>query len=220
MCIKQIKTGEVKYIMKTILLDCDGVILDYETEFIKHYTDKLKLNNKNKNIPNISLKSFEAFFNLPSEEITNMLKHFNNSEMFENLEPVKDAGKILKKLHHLGFKLYVITSCGNSKDIIQKREKNLLNKIGNIFADIVYLPLRSSKYEALFKWKNSGYYWIDDHVKNCKIGDKLGLNSFMFRTDFNKNILYPSIEHWQHFYNIIQNEHQYKEKIRSFAFGM
>lgn len=187
--------------MKTILLDCDGVILDHVTVFHELHEHLIVHENRP-----TQYKNFNCYFNLGDTEVNKMVTKFNNSKQFGTLPAIKDAKEVLNNLYQDGYKIFVISSCGDSKKVIDKRTNNLHTEIGDIFEDIICLPLGANKSEVLSKWKNTNLLWVDDFLQHCKDGDILGLDSRLFKTVYNHYMDYPMINNWLEADAIIRNK--------------
>lgn len=187
--------------MKTILLDCDGVILDHMTLFHDLYKHRIVYQDR----PS-QYKSFNCYFNRDPLEVDVMVNEFNNSQHFGTLPAIDNSKEVLNNLYQDGYKIFVITACGNSNKVVDARVKNLHNEIGDIFEDIICLPLGADKTPALSKWKNTNILWIDDFVTHCKAGVALGLDSKLFKSLYNHYIEYPMIDNWLHADTIIRNK--------------
>ena len=187
--------------MKTLLLDCDGVILDFLT--VVHSKYDYLVNHENR--PE-EYYDFNCYFNIPQNDVDTMVKSFNASEEFSKIPAFKYARHVLQGLKQDGYDIFVITSCGNSSDIVDMRVKNLHNEIGDVFEDIICLPLEGDKRETLSKWKNTDVLWVDDRLHNCEVGTELGLDSMMFESIYNHYMEHPKVDNWIDLEKIIRNK--------------
>ena len=77
--------------------------------------------------------------------------------------------------------------------------------VGDVFEKIIILNPGEDKGNSLLPWKDSGYYWLEDKVKNVKLGVEMGLNTIMMRHDYNAyydNAKITKVDNWQqiHYY--------------------
>lgn len=183
---------------KRILVDVDGVLLDYFTPFTQTFNLKQIKSNVN---------SFEDAFMLAPEIILEMVDKFNHSESFSSLPPFKDAVEYITKLKEEGYIIDVITAAGRSPDIIVNRIKNLEVVFGkDTFNKYMFVEHTESKLVHLTMYQNSGFTWIEDSIKNYYLGLRCGLDSVLMDTDFNHTE--TRLQHyfnWEDIYNHITN---------------
>ena len=183
-----------------VLLDCDGVILDYDYAFLSNFSGEKNLDNTK------MANNFQELLKMDEQTILKMVTDFNESEHFEKIPAIKGARRYIRLLHNQGYNIHVITSCGNSSKNIEKRIKNLHTQIGDVFDNIICLPLHADKTETLRKWYGSKHIFVDDNPKHLQSGVDLGLFSVLFRSLFNNHINYGLIaENWWYLNNIINS---------------
>lgn len=149
-----------------LLIDCDGVLLDPVLGFSKW-----------------------VLFNFPKIDIVNIFKNnldfvnccifcFYGSKDFSNLPTIKlsvDAINYLKQY----YKLDVITTCGDNKQIREDRINNLEKKFGkHVFNEIYTLPRSSSK-DVIYKLYPNTII-IDDELPNIIDAKKCNLNHKLY----------------------------------------
>lgn len=194
------KTMDVK---KTILVDCDGVLLEWLAPF-QSYIEKQGYVKKIEGEYSIS-KSY----GVPYNEMKRHVCNFNKSEKISCLEPMRDAVEFVNKLHNEGYKFHVISSQTDDKIGRIYRRYNLLKVFGDVFHNIDEIELLScgaDKDEALSKYKDSGMYWIEDKPINAQVGNALGLRSLLMKHDHNEDYLnedIPLVNDWSEIYEII-----------------
>ena len=188
--------------MNTILLDCDGVILDYFS--VIHEKHDHLVNTENR--PTL-FNDFNCYFNIGAHTVNKLVTEFNDSPEFALLPAYQNAKEVLNSLYDDGFEIIVVTSCGDKKHIIDRRIQNLHSEIGDIFEDIICLPLEADKKDILSKWKNTNNIWVDDRLHNCETGLEVGLDSLMYETLYNHYIDFPKAEEWLHLHEIIKDKY-------------
>lgn len=162
---------------KEIILDVDGVLLDYEKAFEDYF-----------NLSPISdiYRNFTDRFGIHDDQILKMVNDFSLEKEFSMLEPFDGAIEALNELKNKGHKISIISSCGDDPYVHELRKINLLNVFGDIFDNITLIGMRLCKSNFLEKYKNTNSIWIDDTYKHYKTGIKLGLNSIWRTTKYNK----------------------------------
>ena len=103
-----------------ILVDCDGVLCDWEYSFTQYM--------HHKGIPTVDDSQYNVGnrFGLTVEEGKNMVREFNDSAAIAFLPPLRDAVYYMKRLNMLhGYKFHVITSLSTNKYAQKLRIQNL-----------------------------------------------------------------------------------------------
>jgi len=144
--------------MKLILIDCDGVLLNWK-------------------------ERFESIFGSIKDSYSerNIVK-FCKSRNMENLGAITGAVEAVKFLHgELGYKFHVITHIGDSDEVKRMRMSNLISVFGAApFYKVTCIDKRVPKAEVLAEYEGTGYWWIDDYWHNVAAGMGLGLKSIHF----------------------------------------
>lgn len=200
---------------KEIILDVDGVLLDYEKAFEDYF-----------NLTPISdtYRDFTDRFGIHDDEILKMVNDFSLEKEFSMLEPFDGAIEALNSFKDKGYKISIISSCGDNPYVHELRKTNLLNVFGDIFDKITLIGMRLCKAEFLEEYKNTNSIWIDDTFKHYKSGLKLGLDSIWRTTKYNKldqkdfpeeNILCD----WKDIYSYISNSLLEKKPLKRSNFS-
>jgi FMN phosphatase YigB (HAD superfamily) len=185
---------------KIILTDIDGVWLDWEqgfTDYLEKYY-KIKRVDTSKYTAHLRWQGDE-------EQLRQLTWHFNMSSWTRYLKPFRDAQTVVPKLAQEGWKFIGITSMHEDQYSHRLREQNLKDLFGDVFEKVIVLHTGQDKDEALLPWKDSGYYWIEDKIKNVKLGVQMGLNTIMIRHEYNASYDNPKVtkvDNWQqiHYY--------------------
>ena len=160
---------------KTILTDVDGVLLDYSRGFI----DFLNIRH-----PEVNLELDVWNFGLEREEVFEYLGEFNDHDDFAALPAYGDSIQFVHKLQDLGYRFIAISTCGTENCTKQNRAQNLVREFGgDVFDEIICLPLGGSKLKALSKFDPS--YWIDDKLEHCVSGVMAGHTVFQMMHKYN-----------------------------------
>lgn len=191
---------------KVILVDCDGVLLDWEYAFgqwMKRHGYEIKEGSGH--------YLMGPKYGIDSAEAKKLIRMFNESATIRKLPPLRDAIKYVKKLHQEhGYIFHAITSLSNDQYAQHLRSKNLRELFGDTtFERYVYLDTGADKDEALAEYANTGCWWIEDKPENAEEGVRAGLNSILVGHHHNQtysNTGIPKVDNWQEIYNLITGE--------------
>ena len=185
---------------KIILVDCDGVLLDWMYAFDlwlqeRGYTKNLDESEYDRSI----------VYNTTSDKMKELIGFFNSSAAIGFLPPLRDAMYYVRKLFiEHGYVFHAITSLSKDKHAQELRTQNLKMLFGKrTFEKFVYLDTGEDKTEALTPYKDSGCFWIEDKLENAQVGRSLGLNSIVVGADHNATSEFPRYWKWKDVYNHI-----------------
>ena len=186
---------------KTILVDCDGVLLDWEYAFeawmYRHGYNKVN------NVYDMAVN-----YDMPKDDIKRLIRMFNESATIRKLPPLRDAMKYIKKLHEEhGYVFHAITSLSNDQYAQHLRTKNLRELFGDTaFERYVYLDTGADKDEALAEYEGCGCYWVEDKPENAVEGYKQGLQPILMSHAHNKDFSHDCItkvNNWKEIYEML-----------------
>ncbi|PCJ96711.1 MAG: hypothetical protein COA52_00455 [Hyphomicrobiales bacterium] len=187
--------------MKTLLVDIDGVLLDWVGGFTKWYEKNLHPNDVKIDFHHANVKDdsycLAERYGIDKELIYYYINQFNRSGAFGSLESYDGlSGKLRNLSWGKGWQIYPVSSYliddGDSKsNMIQLRERNL-NKDFPTFYHHVPLLLDSSKYNYLKAVKETllpsdRLVFVDDKPANVWDGIDLGIETYMLKQPWNKN---------------------------------
>ena len=193
---------------KIILTDADGVLLNWEYAFCcwmeQHGYTQIENGNWEYDIA--------KRFNITKEEAKAKVKVFNESAAIAFLPALRDAMYYVKRLHEEhGYEFHCITSLSLDPSAKKLRQMNLEKLFGpTAFTKLVCLDTGADKTEALRKYEDTGYYWIEDKMENAVVGLEMGLKSILIEHGFNMNDSVPvgmyKALNWKEVYEHITGE--------------
>ena len=176
---------------KIILVDCDGVLLDWEWAFAVWMEEH-----------GFSKKQGHQFeydigerYGIGKEQGRKLIKIFNESAAIGFLPPLRDAMYYVKRLHEEhGFVFHAISSLSTNEDAQELRRMNLRKLFGNTaFEKFIFLDTGADKDGVLEQYRNTGYFWVEDKITNAVVGHELGLQSLLMEHGHNMDYEHPEI---------------------------
>lgn len=116
--------------MKKIVLDTDGVILDFSSNYL-NFAEKVL---GKKLTPNSSKYTLKDFLGISEKEIKHVEYLFNKLNEWERIAPFPDTHKAIEIINEYKLEVYIVTSI--DKEHKKAREKNL-NNIGLFPKEII-----------------------------------------------------------------------------------
>ena len=192
---------------RIILVDCDGVLLDWEYAFDIY----LQTHGFNK-VPGGNLKyNIGKRYGIDYEQGKKLIKIFNESAAIGFLPPLRDAMYYVKRLHEEhGYVFHCITSLSQNENACELRRMNLRKLFGETaFEKYIFLDTGADKDEVLETYRGRGLYWVEDKITNCQVGVELGLKSILVEhghsMDFQDSAILK-VKNWKEIYNIITSD--------------
>jgi FMN phosphatase YigB (HAD superfamily) len=186
---------------KTMLVDCDGVVLNWEYAFTlwmeEHGFEAVEGGQL--------LYDIGKRFNIGDDQGKKLIKMFNESAMIGFLPPLRDAVEYVTKLADEGWEFIAITSLSTNKYAQKLRVKNLDKLFGKgTFVEVTCLATGANKDKALAKYADSGLWWVEDKVENAIAGANIGLNPLVMEHGFNMHDdAIPRVKNWKEIYEIV-----------------
>ena len=203
MMLNTLKKTQKHNPQKLILVDADGVILDWEYAFSvwmqEHGFEKTEGSQ--------FIYDIGQRYGIDHEQGRKLIKIFNESAAIGFLPPLRDAMYYVKRLHEEhGYVFHCITSLSLDANAGKLREMNLHKLFGKTaFEKITCLDTGADKHEALEHYRDSGCWWIEDKPENAEVGLDMGLRSILMEHGHNMNheCPYPVVKNWREIYAII-----------------
>jgi len=190
---------------KTILVDCDGVLLDWEYAFNGWMTRHGYTVVEGKE----TVYKINERYGIERAEGKRLTRMFNESAWIRKLPPLRDAIKYVKKLHEEhGYVFHAITSLSDDPYSQHLRTKNLIELFGpTVFERYVYLDTGADKDHALNEYAHTDCYWVEDKPENADVGDWLGLDALLVAHEHNADVItrpgVTRVLNWKEIYDII-----------------
>jgi hypothetical protein len=186
-----------------ILVDCDGVLLNWEYSFNLWMNDHgYEMVQNGSEIYHINER-----YGIQRQESKNLVRAFNESANIGFLLPFRDAIYYINMLHRKhGYMFHVITSMSNNPYAQMLRKENLIRLFGNVFDKFVFLDTGEDKDKVLAKYDGEGFYWIEDKPQNAILGSCFGLNPILMDHPYNRDedsLFYQRAVDWKNVYDII-----------------
>lgn len=168
---------------KIILVDCDGVLLDWNTSFHDWVIETFGYT-----LVDAFAYHIDKRYGLPNRDhARHLVEAFNNSSAVASLRPFRDAVAAVRSLHFRhGFRFRVISSLSSEPKALAARRKNLYAVFGvEPWEEIICLPCGAEKDEALEPFRESGLFFIEDKLENALTAKRLGIRPILLSASYN-----------------------------------
>jgi len=189
---------------KTILVDADGVIFNWEYAFNLFMEEHgFEMVDNAKLIYNIGVR-----YDISEKQGKTMIKHFNESAMIGFLPPLRDAQEYITRLADEGWNFICVTSLSTNKYAQKLRTKNIKKMFGeNTFTDFIYLGTGADKDKVLQQFEGSNMWWVEDKVENALHGKEVGLRPLVMEHGYNMDDdRVRRVKNWEEIYEIVNTE--------------
>jgi len=192
---------------KTILVDCDGVLLNWEYAFAIW----MEQHGHQKQPGAEFVYDIGSRYGMARSQGRQLIKMFNESAAIGFLPPLRDAMYYVKRLHEEhGYVFHCITSLSTDVNAQRLRDMNLRKLFGDtVFERVLCLETGADKREALEPYRDSGCWWIEDKPENAEVGLDLGLRSVLIEHGHNMdhaNERLPVVRNWREIYELITSD--------------
>ena len=189
---------------KLILVDADGVILDWEYAF----SVWMEQHGHEKQPGYQFIYDIGQQYGITKPQAKQLIKIFNESAAIGFLPALRDAMFYVKRLHEEhGYVFHCITSLSLDPNAGKLREMNLRKLFGKTaFEKIVCLDTGADKNSTLEEYADSGCWWFEDKPENAEVGLGLGLKSVIMEHGHNMSYVNPKIpvvKNWKEIYDLI-----------------
>lgn len=191
-----------------ILVDIDGVVLDWATPFYEYITNVRGY----KRLDTPVRYSVSEMFDIPLEQSNNVYNEFNERYAF-NLPPTHDSLEYMPKIsEEFGIKFHAVTKMGRNIYCMRNRIDNLI-MFGDIWSGIDFFHEHECKSDVLGRepYLNSGCMWVEDLTSNAIVGKRCGLNPILMNNPWNENDHLDGITRvysWADIYKMLNNNNK------------
>lgn len=186
---------------KTILTDCDGVLLDWEYAFGQW------MHRHGYVVQEEGIYDMDVKYGLERKESKRLIRMFNESAWMRKLPPLRDSIKYMKKLHEdHGYVFHAITSLSNDQYAQHLRCKNLRELFGqSAFERYVFLDTGADKDEVMEEYRDTGCYWVEDKPENVDVGIAVGCEGILMAHHHNLGYSGDAtrVNNWKEIYELI-----------------
>ena len=190
-------------LQKIILVDADGVLLDWEYAF----SVWMEEHGHEKQPGSEFIYDIGDRYGISKDQGRKLIKIFNESAAIGFLPPLRDAMFYVKRLHEEhGYVFHCITSLSLDVNAGRLREMTLRQLFGKTaFERIICLDTGADKNAALEPYRGSNLHWVEDKIENADLGHNMGLHSILMEHGHNMNhgCPYPVVKNWREIYEII-----------------
>lgn len=191
---------------KTLLVDCDGVLLDWSRTFQQWMAARGLVQRAGAQ----GYYRVQDQFGVADGEAKKYTQLFNESAAIGFLEPFRDAVPWVQKINsELGYRFVVITSLSQDPFAVKLREQNLRHHFGDVFDRVWCLDTGSDKDHALEQYKNTGLFWCEDKPENALAGLGCGLRPILMEHDHNRDCDHAAVlrvRTWQEIYHVVASQ--------------
>jgi uncharacterized HAD superfamily protein len=193
---------------KVILVDADGVLLNWEWAFGVWMEQHGHTSIENGNL----LYDIGERYGITKEQGKQLIKIFNESAAIGFLPALRDAMFYVKRLHEEhGYVFHCITSLSTDPNAGKLREMNLQKLFGKTaFEKVVCLDTGADKDEILVTYNGTNYYWVEDKLENAIVGKEFGLRPILMEHGHNMHETVPEgitkVLNWKEIYDIVTGE--------------
>lgn len=172
--------------MKTIILDCDGVLLDWELSF----SYWLLANKRITVVGRPTSWDLSKWIGRSEEECFSFIREFNSSYLFADVLPTSGTMRVVRDWWQRKFDLIVLSCYKTNSKSELNRIYNLQEMYGNVFEEIISLPLRASKQphlKALYE-AHGQCIFVDDNPLYAVQGASEGHIAYCLRCPHNRSV--------------------------------
>lgn len=187
--------------MSTILVDCDGVLLNWESTFDEYVSRKYGVR-----MVDSSAYYLTSRYAIDDQLADVMTKDFNQSEEFANLPALPGAIEAICDLYSRGAEIICVTSTVAGSLTGELRLRNLSMHFGKAISKTHLLNVDQCKRGVLSRWTNTGFIWVEDLPRNALVGKELGLRSILVDAPYNRGdydlLRVSGDRHWDQIHTI------------------
>lgn len=195
---------------RIILTDADGVLCNWNEGF----SEFMALQGHPLQPGTCHEYSIAKRHNISIPEAIDYVTEYNESENIARLTSFADSIEYVAALADLGFRFIVVTAISEHPISKKHRTMNLENMFGQVFDEIHCIKTGGSKAEILKQWAGSGYFWIEDHMRQAEAGHEVGLKTVLINHPYNTHYetdLFPRVSYetpWKEIYKLVCEDYK------------
>jgi FMN phosphatase YigB (HAD superfamily) len=172
-----------------VLLDCDGVLLDWETGLERH------MRSHAPHMWDGDYKLAHAYdlmvrYGMSERDAQHVVHDFHTHADFEHLNPLPGAQLAVQELHKF-CRLAVITACSTHDHTQAMRKRNLIHAFGDVFEHVHCTDTFDEKLNYLSQYEPG--FWVEDHAHNAQLGVQAGHTSYLIDAPHNMHEQVPDV---------------------------
>lgn len=171
---------EIKIEADYLLLDCDGVMLNFTKGFQPFAEMKI---GRKLNIDDIVDFDLSKWTGVTPEENLEMITEFMATEAYSQLEPYDGALELLDAARAAGMITEIITSAANGPRHSEMRHTNVGAAFGDRISYTHIVGMAGSKHALLSSYPKAT--WVEDNFNNAIMGAEIGHRTFIVRDGHN-----------------------------------
>jgi hypothetical protein len=172
---------------KTILVDCDCVLLDTIEQITLYARDICGIDVSEEEKSSCYPDEW-GFFDDKEDDILPFFQEWQATEWFENIPPMKGAVEAVKGLKDKGYKIVVVTAAGKLEEAETKRWKNLDKVFGkDVIDDLIFVEWNTSKKDVLKRFEPT--FFIEDYHENAIESLEVGHKPILLRIPQNERCI-------------------------------
>jgi FMN phosphatase YigB (HAD superfamily) len=195
---------------KIILTDADGVLVRWNEGF-----DRFMAAQGFPRIPDTEHEyNISARHGVSSVQAHEFVMEFNQSSAIADLDAFADSQEYVIRLANQGFRFIVVTSISDHPEALRNRTTNLKSLFGDVFEEINCIEMGASKANILRRWSDTGYFWIEDHMRQAEAGHEVGLKPVLINHAYNTHYqtdLFPKVSYetpWKEIHDMVLDRYQ------------
>ena len=166
----------------TLILDCDGVLLNWADGFMA-WCKRYKKLTPNDNYP--SVYNVARWFDISQVAGNRLVEDFNGSRSFGKLNPMPTVAAGLERIKDAGFRTHVITCAGPAVVCQPLRRANLELHFPGMIDKLTCIPMSASKEAHLRVYDGSDYFFIEDHLMHAASALQFNVQPLLVHTPQN-----------------------------------
>lgn len=174
---------------KIILVDCDGVLLDWLSAFTRF----MSAGGIEPHPGDSSMYNLGPYFGISDDKVFDYITEFNNGHWeFGTLPALPGSVRNIRRLvNDEGYRFVAITSCSTGPQTVALRKANLYNVFGDIFDNVHCVDLGESKKTHLGSYEKT--WWIEDKPSACEEGLDYGHKCILLDQSWNQDYEHTEI---------------------------